>query len=164
MASQIFHKICLLCVKLIKYLCRKAFPVDGQKTPTLKAAGSNPFRRTTSEQTALALFPGGPFGGRLKTAYRFVAPPLPTKAAVRLPRGPHFSRPSKSPFTTWSQLRNSQHRSVSGFAENCTRLGIPELFAPQTLRWFAGRGGGRSDIQIVWIFQFRKSPKARKRP
>ncbi len=34
-----------------------------------------------SEQTALAPFPGGPFGGRLKTAYRFVAPPLQIEPA-----------------------------------------------------------------------------------
>jgi len=38
------------------------------------------------------------------------------------------------------QLRNSQHPSVSAFGENCAALGIPSLFAPQTLRWFAGCG------------------------
>ena len=38
--------------------------------------GSTPITRSTSEQILLTPFPGGPVWGRLKTAYRSIAPPF----------------------------------------------------------------------------------------
>ena len=37
----------------------------------------------------------------------------------------------------------AHHRSVSGFAENCTMVGISSLFGPDSLRWIRGRGETR---------------------
>lgn len=46
------------------------------------------------------------------------------------------------------QLRNSRHRSVSGFAENCTMAGISSLPAP--IR-FAGFGAGERTCGSVFL-------------
>ena len=47
------------------------------------------------------------------------------------------------------QLRNSRHRSVSGFAENCTMAGISSLPAP--IR-FAGFGAGERTCGSVFFW------------
>ena len=48
-----FLKMAEICAIPTKPLRRKAFRLDGLITPTLKAAGSNPVGRTTTEQRFL---------------------------------------------------------------------------------------------------------------
>ena len=50
------------------------------------------------------------------------------------------------------QLRNSHHRSVSGFAENCAMVGISSLSAPIRLAGFGAegrRGGGLGAVSFL---------------
>ena len=50
------------------------------------------------------------------------------------------------------QLRNSRHRSVSGFAENCAMVGISSLSAPIRLAGFGAegrRGGGLGAVSFL---------------
>ena len=42
----LFSKMAEICATPTKFLCRRAFRLDGLITPTLKAAGSNPVGRT----------------------------------------------------------------------------------------------------------------------
>ena len=50
---RFFLKMPEICARPIKALRRRAFRLDGLITPTLKAAGSNPVGRTTTEQRFL---------------------------------------------------------------------------------------------------------------
>ncbi len=51
------------------------------------------------------------------------------------------------------QLRNSQHRSVSGSAENCTLLGIPSLSTAIRCAGFAVEGDGGRGSKVGMCFK-----------
>ena len=53
--------------------------------------------------------------------------------------------PENSDFIMTSQLRNSHHRSVSGFAENCAMVGISSLSA--TIRFAGFVAEGRREVR-----------------
>ena len=124
MILSVFKRRRLLSGEMSEWLKEPVLKTGGMQVPV----GSNPtLSANFNKSEYLRKYPSGRRGSPAK-GVGWIKPARGFKSL--LPR----------------QLRNSHHRSVSGFAENCAMMGISSLSAPIRFAGFGAEGdGGRRD-------------------